>query len=223
MITQSDIQSTLNDAINKMEKTMNRKNMIAVTAIAVLLSGCMTQSSKPEQESSATTPSSNQAAAEKSAPASTTQKVSSSSIRVKQSTPYAQNGMNDTAVMRECEIDRQLPEFIRDYAGNHGIEIALSPNVEQAAPGKNLVISFEVTRSGGNAFIGHYKYTQIKAVLYENGKQLADLTAARRSGGGAFAGFKGSCSVMGRTVKALGSDVAYWLQNPQPGARLGDL
>jgi len=37
-----------------------------------------------------------------------------------------------------------------------------------------------------------------------------------------FAGFKGTCSIMGRCVKALGRDVAEWLQSPSKGAVLGD-
>jgi hypothetical protein len=41
--------------------------------------------------------------------------------------------------------------------------------------------------------------------------------------GGAFGGFKGSCSVLGRTVKALGKDIAQWLVQPAKGSQLGDL
>jgi hypothetical protein len=40
---------------------------------------------------------------------------------------------------------------------------------------------------------------------------------------GAFAGFKDSCSVLGRTVKAIGSDIADWLLKPSEDADLGDL
>jgi hypothetical protein len=40
--------------------------------------------------------------------------------------------------------------------------------------------------------------------------------------GGAFAGFKGSCSVLGRTVEALGEDIGGWLAAPRDGASLGD-
>jgi len=58
--------------------------------------------------------------------------------------------------------------------------------------------------------------------LYKNGKRQAGFTASRVSGGGAFGGFKGSCSVLGRTVKILGSDVSLWLLHPVDGAHLGD-
>jgi len=41
--------------------------------------------------------------------------------------------------------------------------------------------------------------------------------------GGAFGGFKGNCSVLGRTVKALGEDIAGWLTHPDKDGLLGDL
>jgi hypothetical protein len=41
--------------------------------------------------------------------------------------------------------------------------------------------------------------------------------------GGAFGGFKGNCSVLGRTVRALGEDIAGWLAQPGKDGMLGDL
>ena len=149
--------------------------------------------------------------------------ASEGAIRVRLTTPFDPKGMNDPAVMNECNIHAQLPDFVRDQAKAKGIEVVLVPEVSAEDKGKNLVLSFMRTQSSGNAFTGHYKYTEIKAVLYEDGKQLADLTAGRRSGGGAFGGYKGSCSVMGRTVRTLGEDVAQWLVNPVAGARAGNL
>lgn len=77
--------------------------------------------------------------------------------------------------------------------------------------------------SMGNAFIGHQKYARIEGTLYEDGRKVASFKGRRNSMGGAFAGYKGSCSVLGRTMKALGKDVADWLKNPTDGARLGDM
>ena len=39
----------------------------------------------------------------------------------------------------------------------------------------------------------------------------------------AFATFKGTCSILGRCVKALGRDVSEWLQHPSERAVLGDM
>ena len=84
------------------------------------------------------------------------------------------------------------------------------------------MVSITEAVSSGNAFIGHRKYSSIKGTLYNNGKKEAGFTAARLSGGGMWAGFKGSCSVLGRTVQGLGSDVTLWLKHPVDGAHLGD-
>jgi hypothetical protein len=75
----------------------------------------------------------------------------------------------------------------------------------------------------GNAFIGHSKYSRISGALYQDGDRVAGFRAVRASMGGAFAGYKGSCSVLGRTMKALGKDIAQWLTNPDDGAELGDM
>lgn len=144
-------------------------------------------------------------------------------VHVQQLTPYAKNGHIDTAVRQECDINQQLPTFISRYATENGVDVVLEPTLNTAAKGHNLVIEIVRATSQGNAFIGHRKYTEIKAVLYKDGKEIADLKAARRSGGGFFAGYKSSCSVMGRTVKTLGQDVALWLKAPGPGMHKGDI
>jgi hypothetical protein len=63
----------------------------------------------------------------------------------------------------------------------------------------------------------------VRGKLYQDGKEIGAFTGRRNSMGGAFGGFKGSCSVLGRTVKALGKDIAQWLVQPAKGSQLGDL
>lgn len=191
--------------------------LLAGTAVVLLVAACGSNSPRPSGESSATTTSS----ANVANPAGGV--VSGEVIRVQQATPYASEGINDPAVQRECQIATQLPEFILEHAANRGVNVEIVPRVQAEDPGRNLVVRFMKTQSSGNAFTGHYKYTEIEAKLYEDGKEVADLTAGRRTGGGAFAGFKGSCSVMGRTVRTLGDDVSIWLSSPTPGMRLGNL
>ncbi|MEJ2404442.1 MAG: hypothetical protein P8171_09165 [Candidatus Thiodiazotropha sp.] len=45
--------------------------------------------------------------------------------------------------------------------------------------------------------------------LFENGKKIGS--------------FKGTCSILGRCVKALGKDISEWLINPTMNARLGEM
>jgi hypothetical protein len=60
-------------------------------------------------------------------------------------------------------------------------------------------------------------------VLTKNGKKLGDFKARRYSGGGMFGGYKGTCAILGRCVRTLGSDVAKWLSHPKSKAMLGNL
>ena len=48
--------------------------------------------------------------------------------------------------------------------------------------------------------------------LLDDGKEGAQFSGSRSSMGGAFAGFKGSCSVLGRCLEALSKDMAVWLR-----------
>ncbi len=41
-------------------------------------------------------------------------------------------------------------------------------------------------------------------------------------GSGAFGGFKGTCSILGRCIEALGKDIATWLKDPEMDSQLGD-
>jgi hypothetical protein len=62
----------------------------------------------------------------------------------------------------------------------------------------------------------------VKGQLYENGKEADSFRAKRFSTGGMFAGFKGTCSIIGRCTKAIGEDIARWLEVPTANAKLGD-
>lgn len=75
---------------------------------------------------------------------------------------------------------------------------------------------------GGDAFIGHQQFARAKGALYQEGPAIGNSLARRYSTGGAFASYAGSCSILGRTVEAIGKDVAEWMPAPTRDARLGD-
>lgn len=143
-------------------------------------------------------------------------------IKIQSIIPFKKGAAISASIKNECKIQTQLSEFIHAYAVGEGVGVIRKGKVRKKSKGKVLLVNITNAVSAGNAFIGHRKYTSIKGTLYNNGKRKGAFTATRMSGGGMWAGFKGSCSVLGRTVKALGSDVSLWLKHPVDGAHLGD-
>lgn len=146
------------------------------------------------------------------------------SVAVQSSIPYAADSKVAQNIRTECvKLNSQLAQFTRDYTKKSNVKVELVDNLDIQQKGRVLQIEIVDAVSMGNAFTGHHKYSASRGTLYENGQKVASFDARRQSMGGAFAGYKGSCAVLGRTVKAMGKDIANWLQNPTDGARLGDL
>ena len=210
------------------------KNLILVLAFNFIVMGCAatdesTQSSAStdsegtsKQASSESTTESEPAATEATKPSSTTP-TTAGSIALHRAIPYAPDNHIAGNIKSECVLPTQLSDFIKNYGDEYGLEIVQKDTVAAEDSGKVLLVEIVDAVSSGNAWLGHRKYTEIKGTLYENGATVASFRAGRRSGGGAFAGYKGSCSVLGRTVKALGRDVANWLKSPMNDDTLGDL
>ena len=141
-------------------------------------------------------------------------------IYIKSLASYAPDSPIAQNIKTECTLDKQVMDFIQQYATKNGQKVEIKNNI---APNEiELKITIMDAVSSGNAFIGHRKYTKISGALIQNNKTLSSFTGSRISGGGAFGGYKGSCSVLGRTVDTLGKDVSSWLSNPIDNARLGD-
>lgn len=141
------------------------------------------------------------------------------SLQLQRPVPYAED--NDIAdnIKTECKINEQLADFVKQYAGE---DVSFTSSAVDTGKGRALQLEIVDAVSMGNAWMGHQKYTKVKGTLYDGGKKVAGFKARRNSMGGAFAGYKGSCSVLGRTVEALGEDIGGWLKDPKDGATLGD-
>jgi hypothetical protein len=145
------------------------------------------------------------------------------SVSLQAPVPFEDGNTIQRNIIDDCAIDRQLAQFVSEFATENGIEVELKDKVTQADAGSVLILEIVDAVSLGNAFIGHKKFTRIRGTLFDNGVEIASFNGGRQSSGGAFAGFKSSCSVLGRTVRALGNDVALWLKKPWKDATLGDL
>ena len=144
-------------------------------------------------------------------------------ITVPQSVPFAEDAEIAGKIRNECHINQQLGEFITAYAREKGVATQAVATTDPSLPGRVLVLEIRDAVSEGNAFLGHHKSTSVRGALYQDRRAVAKFKGRRDSMGGFAAGYKGSCSVRGRTVKALGQDIAEWLSAPTDGAQLGDL
>lgn len=138
-------------------------------------------------------------------------------VQLRTPVPYAEDNDISDNIKTECAIGEQLARFVKDYSK---VPVELTPS--EPAGGRVLQLEIVDAVSMGNAFLGHQKFTKVRGTLLQDGTKVASFKARRNSMGGAFGGFKGSCSVLGRTVEAMGEDIATWLTDPRDGATLGD-
>lgn len=145
----------------------------------------------------------------------------SSPVVVDREVPYANPEEIQPKVRQECtELNTQIAAYTKEFAAEKGVEVVFG----DSASDQGRVLRMQITEavSRGNAFIGHNKGSSARGTLYQDGEKVASFRATRYSMGGFGAGFKGSCSVLGRTMRALGKDIGYWLADPVDEAWLGD-
>lgn len=133
---------------------------------------------------------------------------------------------NEQLIERAIVTDCDLPNIQRNELNKHSAKLGLVLNNasdDAASNGRVLQIQIANAVASGNAFVGHNKQVTLIGKLLENGQEIASFNAMRSSGGGAFAGFKSSCSVLQRCAVTLGKDISEWLRSPVPNARLGEL
>ena len=138
-------------------------------------------------------------------------------VQLQSPVPYAEDNDIANAIKAECSIGQQLAQYVKQYS-----KVPVELTAEKASEGRVLQLEIVDAVSMGNAFMGHQKFTKVRGTLFQDGEKVASFKGRRNSMGGAFAGFKGSCSVLGRTVEVLGEDIGAWLAAPQDGADLGD-
>lgn len=181
---------------------MNKVLIICLIAIAVTISGCKRQAVR---------------AASQYVKAPT-------SLIIHSSIPYQEGNKIKANILNECALDLKLSKFLIEYGTENGLNIKAQENVTKDDNESVLMVEITDSVSSGSAFWGkHNKFTAIQGTLYTDGVKLASFTAGRKSSGGAFSEFKGSCAVLGRTVKRLGKDVASWLKKPWKKAKMGDI
>jgi hypothetical protein len=138
-------------------------------------------------------------------------------VKVLRVIPFSEGSQIADKIRSECQLQTQVPHFLDQQSKQ--------VTLVDADPGKaGLVLELsieEVFAPGGGAWSGP-KWMAVVGTLREDGREIARFRAKRLSGGGMFAGYKGTCAIVGRCAKAIGSDIATWLEKPEDGAHLGD-
>ncbi len=195
--------------MGKGEKAMQKKQYLSVLAAAgvLALGGCAANETRDSGGEA-------QAAPAVSDPAVT--------IVMPERFAYSDDAVVTQAIRNECELEERFPEFVQEFGARHDIRFEERGDANPADGGQVLMVEITQARNDGNAWSGHRAFSEAEGTLYEDGEAVADFTSRRISGGGAFGGFKGTCSVMGRTIRAMGSDIAAWSRVPEDGAHLGN-
>jgi len=134
--------------------------------------------------------------------------------------PYAATSNANDKVRAECQLGLKLSKFIRAYSKKSKFDVK-----NESSSSSDYILTVEigdVFAAAGGAFSGP-KSVRVIGSLSQNGSELGNFEGRRYSTGGAFAAFKGTCSILGRDVKALGKDISRWLKNPAKNSKLGDL
>ena len=136
-------------------------------------------------------------------------------IRVLSETPQSNVADIPAAVRNECrEMGRELPNAI--VRANRNVVLVKTPKELTARRGKYLSIEITQVRAKGGGVITGPKHLVVRGVLFENGKETADFEGERASMGAAS-----TCAALDKAEKALGTDIARWLERPHPHDRLG--
>jgi hypothetical protein len=138
-------------------------------------------------------------------------------LLVSPSADYAADSSVPENIKTECTLPAAQAESVLTALNAAGITAQAAPT--GAVPAKGRFLKLEITSavSAGNAFLGHRKQVTTAAHLFVNGKEIAQTTKTRDSGGGAFGGYKGACAVLHRCTNTLGKDITEWVKT-QPGS-----
>lgn len=146
--------------------------------------------------------------------------LTNKTVHMKKVVPFGENSYIQASIRKECNIQNQLSSFVKQYSADESVTIVTNENADKS---NEYFLDLKIISaiSKGNAFLGHNKSTKVKGILYKNGENIASFIGFRHSSGGFGAGFKGSCSVLGRTVDALGLDISKWIKKPTKNDYIG--
>lgn len=146
----------------------------------------------------------------------------SNTLNLQKTAPFEKGLKVPDAVRDKCELETKVVEFVESFARDDFDAISMVESVSTNTQGRTLAMKItDLSGAGGGAWSGP-KHLTLDGTLWRDGKIVGTFTANRVTGGGAWGGYKGTCSLLCRCAKTLGKDVAGWLKSPSMNARLGD-
>lgn len=131
--------------------------------------------------------------------------VAIAEVSLSREIPYAESVRVRPAVREKCQLTTRIPEAIA--ASSEGVDL-----VEGAGTLKVEIAA--VHAPGGGVFSGP-KWIELRGSFGD-----ASFRAKRYSATDVFSG--GTCGILAKISRALGQDIAGWLDAPSDGAELGD-
>jgi len=103
---------------------------------------------------------------------------------------YSAGGGVPENIKNECNLPAAQTEYLMNALDASGVEAEVASGEGVPKKGRFLQVRIESAISGGNFFTGHRKQVVTSARLFENGREVAEKTFTRDSGGGVFGGYK---------------------------------
>lgn len=118
---------------------------------------------------------------------------------------YAESARVRPAVRDKCKLETRIPDAIA----------ASSDQVELVDGSGTLKVEITAVHGPGGGVFGGPKWIELHGSFGD-----ATFRAKRYSATDFFAG--GTCGILAKIGRALGQDIASWVEDPRDGAELGD-
>jgi hypothetical protein len=117
-------------------------------------------------------------------------------------------------VRERCGIDAEIPSWLASHVPGLRLDTDMGK--------RHLTLRIEAVHAPAGGVWSGPKWIELTGTLAESGRTVGSFRARRASFGGPLAPFIDTCGILSRAARALGRDVADWLEDPRPDARLGD-
>jgi len=134
--------------------------------------------------------------------------ASAAEVQVPREIDFAESASVRSAIREQCNLQTIIPEAIASSASD----------AELVDGNENLSLEITAVHGPGGWIFSGPKWVEVSGKLSRGGETY-NFRAKRYS---AFNPFGGVCSILNKCGRAIGSDIATWLQNPTANAELGD-